>query len=149
MISIEFDLSNWIDTLEKVRDRMPAVISRALNRAGDQVATVVGRDLASETGLGVREVRDEMSISLPGLAPIPRIPQQIRPNFYGWKTVRRQLNSLSRRLPPAGKPTARRLMKNSPNDSLDFSGILPSNQSLVAFRHREMRLPRARPPRRG
>lgn len=47
MISIEFDLSNWIDTLEKVRDRMPAVISRALNRAGDQVATVVGRDLAS------------------------------------------------------------------------------------------------------
>jgi Prophage minor tail protein Z (GPZ) len=80
MISIEFDLSNWIDTLEKVRDRMPAVISRALNRAGDQVATVVGRDLASETGLGVREVRDEMSISLPGLAPIPRIPQQIRPN---------------------------------------------------------------------
>jgi Prophage minor tail protein Z (GPZ) len=148
MISIEFDLSNWIDTLEKVRDRMPAVISRALNRAGDQVATVVGRDLASETGLGVREVRDEMSISLPGLAPIPRIPQQIRPNL-GLENCETAIK-FSLPPPPAScKPTARRLMKNSPNDSLDFSGILPSNQSLVAFRHREMRLPRARPPRRG
>lgn len=37
----------------------PAVV-RALNRAGDQAATAIGRQLAKETGLGVRRVRDSV-----------------------------------------------------------------------------------------
>ena len=36
MISIEFNLTNWIDTRERVRNLMPAVISQSFNRAGDQ-----------------------------------------------------------------------------------------------------------------
>src|SRR5260370_27279411 len=60
MIKIDFDLSPWIDMLEKARSQMPVAISRALNRTGDMVATAVGRELASETGMGVRDVRDHM-----------------------------------------------------------------------------------------
>jgi hypothetical protein len=63
MINIEFDLSPWINLLEKARDEFPEAISRALNRAGDQVATVVVRTLAEERGLTAHEVRDEIEIS--------------------------------------------------------------------------------------
>jgi hypothetical protein len=63
MIEIKFDLSSWIDLLEKVRAEAPAAISRALNRSGDMVATVVVRTLADETGLAVQEVRDELDTS--------------------------------------------------------------------------------------
>jgi hypothetical protein len=41
MIRIEFNFSPWTDLLERVRAEAPAAISRALNRAGDQVAAVV------------------------------------------------------------------------------------------------------------
>ena len=44
MIRIEFDLSPWTDLLERVRAEAPGAIPPALNRAGDQVATVVVRE---------------------------------------------------------------------------------------------------------
>jgi len=44
MIRIEFDLSPWTDLLERVRAEAPVAIPPALNRAGDQVATVVVRE---------------------------------------------------------------------------------------------------------
>lgn len=59
-INIKFDLSPWIDTFEKARSQMPVAVSRALNRTGDMVATAVGRELASETGMHVHDVRDNM-----------------------------------------------------------------------------------------
>jgi hypothetical protein len=59
-INIKFDLSPWINTLEKARGEMTVAVSRALNRTGDMVPTAVGRELASETGMHVHDVREHM-----------------------------------------------------------------------------------------
>jgi hypothetical protein len=50
------------DRLDHMRREIPGAISRALNRAGDATATVVGRQLSQETGLPVRKVREAMTI---------------------------------------------------------------------------------------
>jgi Prophage minor tail protein Z (GPZ) len=57
------DLSRWADHLTEVAEQIPAAGSRAVNRTGDQVATQMGRELASETGMGVRDVRATFIVS--------------------------------------------------------------------------------------
>jgi hypothetical protein len=64
MVSINVDLSaleRWADDFREVADEIPAAVSRAINRAGDMAVTQVGRTLAEETGLGVRDVRSGIS----------------------------------------------------------------------------------------
>ena len=48
---------------ETLRVEIRPAMSRAINRTGDMVATAIGRELASETGLPIGEVRDELEIS--------------------------------------------------------------------------------------
>jgi hypothetical protein len=63
MIDIKLDtsgLNKLANELEHL-DFKPA-ISRALNRAGDMAVTQVGRTLAQETGLGVRQVRESIDV---------------------------------------------------------------------------------------
>lgn len=62
-INITFDvrgLQAWADAIDRFAEELPAAASRALNRAGDQATTRVGRVLADETGAGVRDVRDSI-----------------------------------------------------------------------------------------
>ena len=63
IVTVEVDISALVDLLQLVRNQAPAAISRSLNRAGDAAATVLGRELASQSGLGVRAVRDELDLS--------------------------------------------------------------------------------------
>jgi hypothetical protein len=67
-LKITYDLSGWTDLLVKAKAEAPAALSRALNRTGDMVVTAIGRELASETGMGVRDVREhiEADKSSPG-----------------------------------------------------------------------------------
>jgi hypothetical protein len=63
MITISVDTSG----LERMGQRLGKIdlkpaIARALNRAGNHMTIVVVRQLAGQTGLGVREVRDEVHI---------------------------------------------------------------------------------------
>ena len=65
MVAINLDLSSleqWADDLREVADELPAAVSRAINRTGDMALTQVGRTLAEETGLGVRDVRSGITV---------------------------------------------------------------------------------------
>jgi hypothetical protein len=64
MINIKVDTSGLTAMADELQhlDLKPA-ISRALNRAGDMATTQVGRTLAAETGTGVRQVRESISVS--------------------------------------------------------------------------------------
>jgi hypothetical protein len=65
MITIKLDTSAVkaaAERLERAQSEIRPAISRALNRAGDQTTTAVGRQLAEETGLGVRQVRQAMTV---------------------------------------------------------------------------------------
>jgi Prophage minor tail protein Z (GPZ) len=57
------DLTRWADHLTEVSEQIPAAIARAVNRTGDMVRTAIGRELASETGLLVRDVRVEFIVA--------------------------------------------------------------------------------------
>jgi hypothetical protein len=61
------DISIDISGLERMGQRLGKIdlkpaIARALNRAGNHMTVVVVRQLAGQTGLGVREVRDEVHV---------------------------------------------------------------------------------------
>ncbi len=63
------DITITIDTtdLERMGQRLGRVdlkpaIARSLNRAGSHMLTIVTRQLAGQTGLGVRETRDEVRV---------------------------------------------------------------------------------------
>ena len=61
MIEIKFDTSAFDELAEKFASiDFSSAVSRALNRVGDMVTTAVGRELASETGMHVHDVRDAM-----------------------------------------------------------------------------------------
>lgn len=61
-LDISFDLTGITADLDHFSKGMPGAISRAVNRTGDQVATAMARQLADETGLGVRVVKDAFDI---------------------------------------------------------------------------------------
>lgn len=87
MVSINLDLSaleHWADDLFEVCDELPAAVSRAINRAGDQALTQVGRTLAEETGLGVRDVRSGITVERATAAePVYEIVVHSRPTTLG------------------------------------------------------------------
>ena len=56
------DLLRFADAMRDFGDELPAACARALNRTGDMVATQMGRTLAEETGLGVRDIRSDFEI---------------------------------------------------------------------------------------
>jgi hypothetical protein len=56
MIQIDFDLTSWINLLEKVRAEFAPAISRALNRTGDTVVTAV-REIAPHSGRAAKASR--------------------------------------------------------------------------------------------
>ena len=61
MITIDLTgLDRFAAGYAKKASAVRPVVVRVLNRAGDQAATALGRQLAKETGLGVRQVRDSM-----------------------------------------------------------------------------------------
>ena len=51
-----------IRNLEEMPERIQQAGARALNRAGDQATTQIGRELAEATGAGVRTVREHISV---------------------------------------------------------------------------------------
>lgn len=64
-IKITFDLSGldaWVEGINHFCDEMPDACARALNRAGDMAVTQVGRVLSQETGLGVRDIREDVEV---------------------------------------------------------------------------------------
>jgi hypothetical protein len=64
MIDIKVDVTGLEELAAKfaaAAKSMPAAISHALNRTGDQVTTAIGRTLADETGMHVHDVRDAMT----------------------------------------------------------------------------------------
>lgn len=65
MTNVTIDLSEFegiADELNRLADQIPGACSRACNRAGDMTVTSMGRTLADETGLGVREVREHIDV---------------------------------------------------------------------------------------
>jgi hypothetical protein len=61
-ISIDLTgLNDLVRRLEGMPERMNEAAMHALNRAGDQAVTLIGRELAEATGAGVRTVREHIS----------------------------------------------------------------------------------------
>jgi hypothetical protein len=56
MIQIDFDLTSWINLLEKAPAEFAPALSRALNRTGDMVATAV-REIAPHSGRAAKASR--------------------------------------------------------------------------------------------
>lgn len=63
MLNVQIDLSGidrLIEKRSKAAKNLAPIISRALNRAGDQATTALGRELGQDTGLAVRKVRESV-----------------------------------------------------------------------------------------
>lgn len=64
-ITFELDISGvkvFTDSIDRFAAELPGAAARALNRSADQATTAMGRQLADETGLGVRDVHDTFEI---------------------------------------------------------------------------------------